>query len=110
MKKTIIGATLVVATTIFTGCGSTQPTLSQTAKASYKINMGMSKAEVTKILKLEPTEVQRIDNYEIWKYEGIDTNEDTKESKYIDLIIKFKNGKVTNIGTFSCKIPKKEGE
>jgi hypothetical protein len=88
------------------GCGNNQPSLGDAVKNSYKVTKGMTKDRVSQILKQDPTSVQRIDDFEIWKFEGIETNEDTEESKYVNLIIKFKNGKVSNIGTFSCKVPK----
>jgi len=104
MKKFLIAVVAI----FLIGCGEVKPKLSEAIAKSYKISKGMTKEEVSKIIKQEPTSIQRMDKVEIWKYEGIETNEDTEETKYIDLIIKFVDGKVDRIGYFSCKIPNKE--
>ena len=105
MKKYILGIT-VASTILFTGCSSEKPKLPSILDRSFDVEKGMKKVEVKKILSERPTSKQRLNDEEIWKYESNVINEKTKEGKYNNIIIKFENGVVSNIGSFSCDLPK----
>lgn len=105
MKKYLLGA-ILVSTILFTGCGDVQPTLTTAVEKSFDVEIGMKKAQVQKLLVIKPTNKQRLNDQEIWKYEGNVVNEDTLDAKYNNIIIKFKDGVVSNIGSFSCDLPK----
>lgn len=91
------------------GCGAQKHLgVADAIAKSYEISNDMNKSVVNNILKVKPTSVVRIDNKEIWKYEGNAVDEANKlDVTYHNLTIKFVDGKVKNIGTFSCKIPQK---
>ena len=105
MKKLLLGMT-VTASILLTGCSSTKPQLPDVHEASFDLEKGMKKKEVKRILVSKPTSKQRFNDEEIWKYETSIINEDTQEGKYTNIIIKFKDGLVSNIGSFSCDLPK----
>ncbi len=91
---------------VLIGCGSkTQLPLSDVIGNSYKITNDMNQSEVSAIMPMKPTSIQRINKEEIWKYEGNVLDAKTEESTYHNLMIKFVDGKVRHIGTFSCKLP-----
>ena len=101
--------TLVLCTFIFTGCGDeVQPDLGDAVKGSYKVVNGMTMDEVEKMMKIEPTGVEKIGDRIIWKYEGNISKgeEETLQITYNNIVIKFNKGKVSHSGTFSCKLPK----
>jgi len=103
MKKLMFAGSLLISL-ILTGCGETKPGLSEAVKGSFKIHNGMTMQEVSKIMKIEPTEQEKIGgNTE----HGEDEN---KIVKFNSVIIKFKDGKVINSGTFSCNLPKTQEE
>jgi hypothetical protein len=54
---------------------------------------------------MKPTSVQRIDNREVWKYEGNLMDEKLEEGSYHNVMIVFEDGKVKNVGAFNCKLP-----
>jgi len=111
MKKfVIIGS--VVAGLLFSGCGETKPGLNDAVKGSFKIHNGMTMEQVQKIMKIDPTEQEKIGDTIIWKYEGnTEKGEDEdKVIKFNSIVIKFKDGKVVNSGTFSCNLPKVQEE
>ncbi len=113
MWKKSLSATLVVLTLSLTGCGADkQPSLKDAVKKSFRIQNGMSMDEVEKLMFIEPTSQQKIDNVVIWKYEGnTQTGEDeTLQVKYNNIIIKFKDGKVVKSGTFLCNLPRVKEE
>lgn len=94
---------------VLVGCGGDkQPTLSDAVNKSFEISADMNKSTVNSILVVKPTSVVRIDNKEIWKYEGNIVDENKIDATYHNLTIKFVDGKVKNIGTFSCKLPPKQ--
>ncbi|WP_419769728.1 MAG: hypothetical protein ACNI3C_10380 [Candidatus Marinarcus sp.] len=90
---------------LFTGCSQVQQNFTPIADKSFDIQKGMTKEEVKKLLVINPTNKERINDEEIWKYEGNGFNEVTKVNKYNNVTIKFKDGIVTNIGVFSCVLP-----
>jgi hypothetical protein len=91
---------------VLIGCGSkTQLPLGDVIGNSYKITNDMNQSEVSAIMPMKPTSIQRINKEEIWKYEGNVLDAKTEESTYHNLMIKFVDGKVRHIGTFSCKLP-----
>ena len=113
MFKKSLSILVVFLTISLTGCGGTnQPTLKDAVKKSFRIQNGMSMDEVEKLMFIEPTSQQKIDNVVIWKYAGnTRTGEDeTLKVKYNNIIIKFKDGKVVKSGTFLCNIPRLEEE
>ena len=110
MKKIIAGSLIVLGSLFFTGCGGSDvPSLNEVTKKGMVISKGMTKAKVMEILKREPDSIQKVGDFELWTYEGVVTNDDTKESRYKNLTIKFKDGKVDYTGYFACKLPKTEG-
>jgi hypothetical protein len=108
MKQLLVGALLTANILFMSGCGKEEVTLAQVMKKGLILQKGMTKEEVQNALKKDPDSVKRVGRFELWTYEGIVTNDDTEESKYKNLTIKFKNGKVDYIGYFACKLPKKE--
>ncbi|MDD5053235.1 MAG: hypothetical protein PHO27_10930 [Sulfuricurvum sp.] len=104
MKSLVLLAAIGV---VFMGCGAKQVQLplEDTIGKSYEITKGMDQATVSSLLPMKPTSMQRINNEEIWKYEGNVVNPGAKEGTYHNLIIKFVDGKMEHIGTFSCKLP-----
>lgn len=90
---------------LFIACGG-QPPLKKVISKRVVITKGMTKAEVRKILKIEPDEISQVGNTTLWIYKGVLTNDDTKT--FNDFIIKFKNNKVIYTGFFRCKLPKEE--
>lgn len=105
MGKLLLGIVLA-SVVLFTGCSSTKVELPNVHEASFNLEKGMKKKEVLKILVSKPTSKQRFNDEEIWKYESSIINEDTQEGRYTNIIIKFKDGIVSNIGSFSCDLPK----
>lgn len=107
MSKTKSVSIALLTLLLMTGCASKPklPALDYAVDRSYQIENGMDKEQVSTLLSVKPTTVQRINNEEIWKYEGNIVNPETKEATYHNLIIKFVDGKVKHIGTFSCKLP-----
>ncbi|MGB5792877.1 hypothetical protein [Poseidonibacter sp.] len=105
MGKLLLGVVLA-SVVLFTGCSSTKVELPNVHEASFNLEKGMKKKEVLKILVSKPTSKQRFNDEEIWKYESSIINEDTQEGRYTNIIIKFKDGIVSNIGSFSCDLPK----
>jgi hypothetical protein len=95
----IIGAVLV-------GCSAKQQLpLEGVVGNSYKIVNDMNQSAVVELMPMKPTTMQRINNEEIWKYEGDVTDPKTQNRTYHNLIVKFVDGKVKHIGTFSCQLP-----
>lgn len=95
----IVGAVLV-------GCGAKeQLPLGDVMGNSYQIVNDMNQSTVAAMMPMKPTSMQRINGEEIWKYEGDVTDPKTKSRTYHNLIVKFVDGKVKHIGTFSCKLP-----
>jgi len=91
---------------VLVGCGSkAQLPLGDVVGNSYQITNDMNQSAVSAIMPMKPTSVQRINNEEIWKYEGNVCDAKTEVNTYHNLIIKFVDGKVKHIGTFSCKLP-----
>ena len=111
MKKLMFAGSLLISL-ILTGCGETKPGLNEAVKGSFKIHNGMTMQEVSKIMKIEPTEQEKIGDIIIWKYEGNTEHgeDENKIVKFNSVIIKFKDGKVINSGTFSCNLPKTQEE
>ncbi|MFA9374206.1 MAG: hypothetical protein ACERKK_08615 [Poseidonibacter sp.] len=105
MGKLLLGV-ILASVVLFTGCSSTKVELPNVHEASFNLEKGMKKKEVQKILVSKPTSKQRFNDEEIWKYESSIINEDTQEGRYTNIIIKFKDGIVSNIGSFSCDLPK----
>lgn len=88
------------------GCsGKVSLPLEEVTSKSYSITKDMNQSTVSEIIPMKPTSVQRIDGEEIWKYEGDVSDPKTKTRTYHNLTVKFVDGKVKNIGTFSCKLP-----
>ncbi|MCX6060868.1 MAG: hypothetical protein NT103_01250 [Campylobacterales bacterium] len=95
----IVGVVLI-------GCGAKeQLPLADVVGNSYQITNDMNQSAVSAIMPMKPTSMQRINNEEIWKYEGKVCDSKTEVYTYHNLIIKFVDGKVKHIGTFSCKLP-----
>lgn len=91
---------------VLIGCGSKeQLPLGDVVGNSYKITNDMDQSAVSSVMPMKPTSVQRINNEEIWKYEGNVCDTKTEVNTYHNLMIKFVDGKVKHIGTFSCKLP-----
>ena len=105
MKKYILGVA-VASTIMFTGCSSDEPKLPSILDRSFDVEKGMKKDEVKKLIIERPTSKQRLNDEEIWKYESNVINEETQKGKYNNIIIKFENGVVSNVGSFSCDLPK----
>lgn len=103
---------IAIASSFFMGCSvKTAPLpLADTMSKSYAITKGMTPVEVTAILPMQPTSIQRINNEETWKYEGNTVSTETKANTYHNLIIKFIDGKMEHIGTFSCNLPVTQGK
>ena len=108
MRQLVVGTLLVASMLFISGCGSDEVTLAQVMKKGLVLQKGMTKNQVQNALRKDPDSVERVGRFELWTYEGIITNEDTEESKYKNLTIKFKDGRVDYIGYFACKLPKKE--
>jgi hypothetical protein len=107
-KNILNGAILATSLLFFTGCGDdNQPKLSDAVKGSFTITNGMSMDEVNKLMKIEPTDREKIGDIVIYRYEGnTQSGEDeTLKITYNNVIVKFKDGKVINSGTFSCNVP-----
>ena len=107
MRKNILVGGLL-AGLLLSGCGEVKPNLSDAVKGSFKVHNGMSMDEVSKLMKIEPTEQEKIGDTIIWKYEG-NTQKGEDEDlivKFNSIVIKFKDGKVINSGTFSCNLPR----
>ncbi|MEF3191597.1 MAG: hypothetical protein K6347_03465 [Campylobacterales bacterium] len=106
--RIVVAGSLAAIAFLLSGCGADQPkiTLSDIIKRSYKIEKGMSKEVVSTLLELEPTTMQRVNNDELWKYEGNQRIGD--QITYHNLTLKFRDGKVSNVGTFSCKVPEEK--
>jgi len=104
MKKILL--TSILMATFFIGCGE-QPTLSKVISKRSAIEKGMTKAQVKKILKVEPDEISQVGNVEVWIYKGVLGNEDEGKT-FNDFIVKFKNNKVIYTGFFRCKLPTEE--
>lgn len=105
MKKYLVGISVTLSL-FLTGCSSSKVNTSNVLDKSFDIEKGMKKSEVKKILVDKPTSKQRFNSDEIWKYEFSVVNEETQEGKYNNVIIKFRDGVVANIGSFSCDLPK----
>ena len=111
MKITTYLFTLTLATfmLIFSSCGKNKIALDDAiTKGNMYVKKGMSKEKVFEIIKLEPSVIERIGDYELWIYEGTFPNENSKGRKYKNLVIKFKDGKVIYTAYFNCKLPKLE--
>jgi PBP1b-binding outer membrane lipoprotein LpoB len=108
MKQLLVGTVLATSILFMSGCGNEGIALAQVMKKGLVLQKGMTKNQVQNTLKKDPDSIERVGKFELWTYEGIITNKDTEESKYKNLTIKFKDGKVDYIGYFSCKLPKKE--
>ena len=99
MTVAVVGAILV-------GCGAKeQLPLADVIGNSYQITNDMNQTAVNALMPMKPTSIQRINNEEIWKYEGDVRDPKTQGHTYHNLIVKFVDGKVKHIGTFSCKLP-----
>lgn len=108
-KRVLTSLIMVASISVFTGCSDeVQPNLSDAVKGSFKVTNGMTMDEVAKVMIIEPTGQEKIGDVIIYRYEGnTQTGEDeTLKVKYNNVIIKFKDGKVINSGTFSCNLPK----
>lgn len=104
MIKKVVSVGIVAA--VLVGCGAKeQPPLADVMGTSYQITNDMNQSAVNAIMPMKPTSMQRINNEEIWKYEGDVCDAKTENRTYHNLIIKFVDGKVKHIGTFSCKLP-----
>lgn len=91
---------------VLVGCGGKeQLPLNDVIGNSYRIVNDMNQSAVSAMMPMRPTSMQRINNEEVWKYEGDVNDPKTKSRTYHNLIIKFVDGKVKHIGTFSCKLP-----
>lgn len=99
---------LVIAITLFSGCGdSKQPSLADAVKSSFKISNGMKIEEVEKLMQVAPTAQEKLGDIVIYRYEG-ETRTGEKENlkiAYNNVMVKFQDGKVINSGTFSCEVP-----
>ena len=103
VKNVILVAVVGV---VFIGCGSRKELpLGDVVNNSYQITKEMNQSTVSSLMPMKPTSVQRINDEEIWKYEGNVCDTKTEDRTYHNLIIKFVDGKVKHIGTFSCKLP-----
>lgn len=99
MSVVIVGVVLI-------GCSTKeQLPLADVVGNSYQITNDMNQSSVSALMPMKPTSIQRINNEEIWKYEGNVCDSKTEAKTYHNLIIKFVDGKVKHIGTFSCKLP-----
>jgi hypothetical protein len=104
MLKRVMSVAIVGA--VFAGCGAKeQLPLADVIGNSYQIANDMNQSTVSALMPMKPTSIQRINNEEIWKYEGDVCDAKTENRTYHNLIVKFVNGKVKHIGTFSCKLP-----
>lgn len=111
--KKIATFSLLSATLLLSGCGGEkQPSFADGVKSSFKISNGMSIEEVEKLMQVEPTGKEKIDDTVIYRYEGkTQTGEDeTFKQQYNNIIVKFKDGKVIRSGVFSCDIPRAKEE
>ena len=108
MKKLLMFSGVVMM--LLSGCGDTVITLNDVTKNGLtKIENGMTKSQVEKILKKEPDTIQKVGNYELWIYEGEVTDKNNEDLKrYKNFTVKFKNGKVDYTGYFGCKLAKVE--
>jgi hypothetical protein len=97
---------VAVAGTVLIGCGAkVQAPLADVVGNSYQITNDMNQSAVNALMPMKPTSIQRINNEEIWKYEGNVYDTKTNAKTYHNLMIKFIDGKVKHIGTFSCNLP-----
>jgi hypothetical protein len=97
---------VVIVGMVFVGCSAkVQAPLADVVGNSYQIVNNMNQSAVNEVMPMKPTSVQRINNEEIWKYEGNVCDAKTNAKTYHNLIIKFVDGKVKHIGTFSCNLP-----
>lgn len=104
MLKTVMSVAIVGA--VLVGCGSKeQLPLADVMGNSYQITNDMDQKSVNALMPMKPTSMQRINNEEIWKYEGDVCDTKSENRTYHNLIVKFVDGKVKHIGTFSCKLP-----
>lgn len=107
MKKLLkISVGVMFGAVLFIGCGEPVFTLNNAMEKGFDIKQGMTRKQVKHILKLEPTLKKRDGDFEVWIYEGEFTNENTGKTKYKNITIKFKNGKVIYPGYFECPVPK----
>ncbi|MDP3291912.1 MAG: hypothetical protein Q8M43_07775 [Sulfuricurvum sp.] len=91
---------------VLAGCGAKeQLPLGDVVGNSYRIVNDMNQSMVSAMMPMKPTSMQRINGEEIWKYEGDVTEPKTKSRTYHNLIVKFIDGKVKHVGTFSCRLP-----
>ena len=110
MKRLLkLSMPLVIGAFLLSGCGEQPVTLSYTMSKGFDVQKGMTKEQVKKLLKLEPTMKKRDGEFELWIYEGKFTNEDTGETKYKNITIKFKDGVVVYPAYFECPVPKVKG-
>jgi hypothetical protein len=107
-KRVLGGAVLATSMFLFTGCGVDKNLpLSEAVKGSFAVTNGMTMEEVSKVIKMEPTGREKIGDVVVYRYEGNTiSGEDDEKVTYNNVIIKFKDGKVINSGTFSCDVPK----
>lgn len=97
---------VAIAGVVLIGCSAkVQAPLADVVGNSYQIVNDMNQSAVNEVMPMKPTSVQRINNEEIWKYEGNVCDAKTNAKTYHNLIIKFVDGKVKHIGTFSCNLP-----
>jgi hypothetical protein len=111
--KQLSTISLLSASLFFSGCGSEkQPNFADGVKSSFKISNGMSIEEVEKLMQVEPTGKEKIDDTVIYRYEGNTQSgkDETFKQHYNNIIVKFKDGKVIKSGIFSCNIPKAKEE
>ena len=108
MKKLLMFSSVVMM--LLSGCGDNIVTLNDVTKNGLtKIEKGMNKSQVEKILKKEPDTIQKVGNYELWIYEGVVADKADEDLKrYKNFTVKFKDGKVDYTGYFGCKLPEME--
>jgi len=108
MKKLLMFSGIVMM--LLSGCGDDKITLNDITKNGLsKLEKGMTKEQVTKILKSEPDTVQKVGNYELWIYEGVVQDKKNEDlSRYKNFTVKFKDGKLDYTGYFGCKLAQVE--
>ncbi len=93
---------------ILSSCGSrTEVSLENVVQKGLTIEKGMSREEVLSALKRRPDTIEKLDNVELWIYEGVISDDDDEQKRYENLTIKFVAGQVAYVGYFSCKLPSK---
>lgn len=95
---------------VFLGCAAEIDPITKLYLEGDMLQKGENMVEVKQKLVLDPDTKQKINNAVIWTFEHTTMNEDTEEQRYNTLSVRFVDGKIEDVASYSYKLPKLEEE